>query len=321
MSADIFRTPWKPTPAEMPRFISHSDRIVTIGSCFADNVGERLKADMVRVTANPLGTMYNPASIAGCVDRLVNRQYFTASDLFEHNGMLHTFSTHSSLSSYGDEEAALEKLNAAVDNGADAIASADVVILTLGTAWTFHLAGSDRVVANCHKLPASRFERIMMSVDEAGQWLRESCAKLRSIRHDQRIIITVSPIRHLSDGLHGNMLSKSTLILAAERIITEESDIYYFPAFELMLDDLRDYRFYAADMVHPSSTAIDYIYSRFTEAYFTPEAIATAAECGKLSRRLSHRLNPDASPEMNARFKAETETLHNQLITKYPYLQ
>lgn len=315
-----FRTEWHPTAAESPRSISHSDRIVTIGSCFAENVAARLRGAMMQVTSNPLGTMFNPASIHSCIARLCERRRFTEADLVEHQGWLHTFDTHSSLSSSAGPEQALERLNEAVEMGSQALVEADTLILTLGTAWVFSLAGTDRIVANCHKLPASRFDRTRLSVGQTAEYIASAARLVRGINPEVKIFITVSPVRHLADGLHGNQLSKSTLQLGAD-IAAGECGLHYFPAYELLCDDLRDYRFYAADMLHPSDTAIDYIYGHFLSTCFTPAGAAAARECEALSRRLAHRINPDTPPAIKEKFITDTETLRANLIKKYPYLQ
>lgn len=316
----IFRTEWHPTAADSPRCIEHSDRIVTIGSCFAENVASRMRDAMMRVTSNPLGTMFNPASIHSCIKRLCENRPFTSDDLFEHQGWLHTFDTHSSLSCGGSMEQALDRLNTAVADGARAVANADTLILTLGTAWVFTLAGEKRIVANCHKLPASRFERKRLSVEQTASHIISACRMVREINGAVKIFLTVSPVRHLADGLHGNQLSKATLQLGAE-MASSEMDIHYFPAYEIVYDDLRDYRFYAADMLHPSDTAIDYIYELFMATCFTPRGVATAKECTALSRRLAHRTDPASPKNITDRFNADTESLRANLINKYPYLK
>ena len=315
-----FRTEWHPTAAESPRFIEHSDRIVTIGSCFAENVASRMRNAMMRVTSNPLGTMFNPASIHSCIKRLCENRLFTSPDLFEHQGWLHTFDTHSSLSLAGSREEALERLNRAVADGAHALATADTLILTLGTAWVFTLAGEQQIVANCHKLPAARFERKRLSVEQTADYIISACRMVREINPGVKILLTVSPVRHLADGLHGNQLSKATLQLGADMASTQTS-MHYFPAYEIVCDDLRDYRFYASDMLHPSDTAIDYIYELFISTCFTPSGVAAARECTALRRRLAHRTDPASPKNITERFNADTDALRASLIKKYPYLK
>ena len=313
-----FRTEWHPTAAESPRCINHSDRIVAIGSCFAENMAMKLRATMMRVVSNPLGTMFNPASIYSCIKRLCEKRVFTPEELFEHQGRLHTFDTHSSLSCSGTAEEALARLNDAVVSGSRSIAEADTLILTLGTAWIFTLAGSQKIVANCHKLPASRFVRSRLSIEQTAAYIDSICDTVRHINPGVKIFITVSPVRHLADGLHGNQLSKATLMLGAD---CSAAEFHYFPSYEIMCDDLRDYRFYAADMLHPSDTAVDYIYEKFLSTCFTSEAVAAAGECAALHRRLSHRIDPETPRNIIDKFLTDTDNLRAALIKKYPYLK
>lgn len=312
-----FRTELTDSPS--PRFITHDRPLITLGSCFADNVAARLKAGMFDVVSNPFGTLFNPASVCSAVERMAARREFTADDIFAHLGRWHSFDAHSSLSTTGNETDALSRLNAAMENGAGALRSAAAAIITLGTAWVFRLTGTDRVVANCHKLPADRFTRTRLSVDECTESLMRTIAVMRSVNPDIKVILTVSPVRHLADGLHGNTLSKATLHLAVEQIVAADEDVWYFPAYELLCDDLRDYRFYAADMVHPSEVAVDYVYERFSETFLSREAVTAAKECAALSRRLAHR--PMGDGEEATAFRESTATLHQQLKKKYPYLK
>lgn len=311
-----FRTELRPSEIASRRFIEHSDMIVAIGSCFAENVARKMSADLMTVCANPLGTMFNPASIDQTITRLAEHRLFTADDLFENQGLWRTFDAHSRLAD-PDPARALEKLNEAVSAGAGAVSRASTFILTLGTAWVFTDVANNRVVANCHKLPANRFDRTCLTVDQAGAALQHAMATLLTVAPEATVILTVSPVRHLADGLHGNNISKATLMLAAEAVANSLPEVVYFPAFELLNDDLRDYRFYAADMLHPSETAIDYIYERFAESFFTPAAVAACSECRKLSRRLAHRA--ENSSAADAIFAVETDRQLNELRKKYPY--
>lgn len=284
-----FRTELRSSDIVERRYIEHNDMILTIGSCFAENVAARMRADMMTVCSNPLGTMFNPASIAATISRLAEGRLFTEADLFENQGLWRTFDAHTRLTDTTPAEA-LRKLNAAVEQGSEAFHRASTVIITLGTAWVFTDVESNRIVANCHKLPARRFDRSRLTVDQAGEILQKTVAQILTEIPAAQIILTVSPVRHLADGLHGNNLSKATLMLAAEAVANSTPELIYFPAYELLNDDLRDYRFYGPDMLHPSETAIDYIYERFTESFFTPAAIEACREGRKLTRQLAHRI-------------------------------
>lgn len=309
------------TKIELQNFqpaIGHNEKIMMLGSCFTENIGERLTRGMFDVDINPFGTLYNPASIAQSVDRLLEGHEFAKEELFEYQGTWHSFAHHSRFSS-SNPDTALERINERFRNAADNLRQARHLIVTFGTAFVFSLEENGEIVANCHKLPAARFRRTRLSVDEIVETWTALLHRLLKVNPDLYVTFTVSPIRHLADGAHGNQLSKSTLLLAVDRLMEAIPQCRYFPSYEIQLDELRDYRFYAADMTHPSEVAVDYIYTRFSEACFSDSARQAAADCEKLYRQLHHRPLTD-NAEAIARFKASTEKLRRQLLDRYPYL-
>lgn len=243
--------------------ISYDDKIMMLGSCFSDNIGGRLADYGFEVCVNPFGTLYNPASIASAVERLINRVHFIENDCVEIGAgsqRICSFSHHTSFSGT-DKEEFLAKANAALDEAADFFRACNKVIITLGTSWCFRHVTTDKIVSNCLKHPASEFQRERLTVDEVTRLLRKitssSCGKKKEF------IFTVSPIRHFKDGAHGNQLSKSTLLLGIDAASADNTD--YFPAYEIVMDELRDYRFYAEDMCHPTSQTTQYILERFLD--------------------------------------------------------
>ena len=267
--------------------VSHGSHVVTVGSCFSDEIGLRLQRDLFDVAVNPVGTLYNPMSIASSLDAIMSGRVYTEADLVCRDGIWHSFDHHSRFSSAGMEQC-LCRINSAMDAAREALRVCTHLFVTFGTAFVYTRDG--RVVANCHKFPAAQFERRRVTVDEiVGLW-RPLMERLRAFAPGINIVFTVSPIRHLSDGAHGNQLSKATLQLAVDTLIAG-TDGYagYFPAYELVLDDLRDYRFYASDLTHPSDMAVDYIYGKFADMYFTPETMRLATEAGRLTRFAQHR--------------------------------
>lgn len=335
-----FRTVIKPAPATVR--IDHSSGIVMLGSCFSDNIGRRLLDGLFDVDVNPMGTLYNPASIASALDDIMARREFAAADLFEHDGRWHSFAHHSRFSGT-DPEKVLRGINSRLRTAHDNLRRAGVLIVTLGTAWIFTLRATGRVVSNCHKLPSAMFVRSRMSVDEiVAQW-QPLLVRLREFNPSLQVIFTVSPIRHLADGAHGNQLSKATLLLAVDRLIEESSTVMpsevvcpdgsvllidpvppmaveYFPAYEALMDDLRDYRFYAADMTHSSETAVDYVYSLFAESHMSEATRDLATACRKVTRRLAHRPMTD-DPAAIERFGQSTRQLVEALSLSHPYLK
>ena len=228
--------------------IEHDEAVMMLGSCFAEDVGNLLKRSMLTLCINPFGTLYNPRSIAQSLRRLMADLPFSADELVAYGNLWHSMSHHSRFSSV-DKDKALQKINAAYAEGVACLRSARHLIVTFGTAYTFSTADGE-TVANCHKMPASMFNRRMLSANEiADEWI-PLIDDIRKFNPHIDITFTVSPVRHLADGAHGNQLSKSTLLLAADSIMAQRPGVcHYFPSYEIMLDQLRDYRFFAADMV------------------------------------------------------------------------
>ena len=262
---DIKPSPWK---------IGYDDKILLVGSCFADEIGEQMAQRYLQVTCNPFGTLYNPLSIA----QAINLQSSISNlQLINHDGLWHSMAHHGSFSRPTKEETE-QAVRASIETMQQALAEATVVIVTFGTAWVYEMRGDGLsvtgygIVGNCHKLPESCFTRRRLSVDEIVAAWRPILERYP----DKHWIFTVSPIRHIRDGLHENQLSKATLLQAIEQIENgqwkmENWKLHYFEAFEIMLDELRDYRFYADDLVHPSSLAVNYIWERFVDTFCTPQ--------------------------------------------------
>ncbi|MBQ7853500.1 MAG: GSCFA domain-containing protein [Muribaculaceae bacterium] len=314
-----FRTIVK--PLRFRGTISHRQGVMMLGSCFSDNIGLRLRQACFDVDINPFGTLYNPASIACGIGAILKCRQYSIDDLFQEKGdnRWHSFSHHSEYSSV-DSQLMLEKINQRVCEANKMLQRASTLIVTFGTAWVYKYAPTGKVVANCHKLPASMFERSMMSIDEIVAMWKDVIADVKAINQSIQVIFTVSPIRHLRDGAHENQLSKSTLLLAINQLVRECEDVIYFPAYEIMNDDLRDYRFYASDMTHPSEVAVDYIYDIFSQSFFDDDTISLAEKCVKLSKRLMHIPMSDDQDAV-ARFVHSTNQLKTQLLQQYPFLE
>ncbi len=274
-----FRTEIERT--ELSAKIGYDSRILALGSCFAENIAARMAEAKFRVESNPTGILFNPLSIAAAVGSLgkeVRREELhTDGDLWFHFGFHGDFSAPTA-----DE--ALERMNAARIRGCQALADADRVILTLGTAWVYEREG--RVVANCHRRPSAEFVRRRLSVGEIVETLG---SLFEGAMRGKAVILTVSPVRHLGDGLVGNSVSKATLRLACEELAERYAGVEYFPSYELLVDDLRDYRFYDDDMVHPATQAVDYIWAHFMDAAMTEHTRRLVSEVMQIVRAASHR--------------------------------
>lgn len=272
------------------------DGVVTLGSCFADAIGTRLEEGGFRVERNPFGTLYNPLSVAEALERIVDCREITSDDLVQHEGLFHSWHHHGSFSRPTAEET-LVVCNSRIRQAHSALREARVLMLTFGTAYVFSLAsdsaeeGTGMVVANCHKLPPRHFTRRRMTVEETvGRW-KPLLQKLIAYNSELITILTVSPIRHMADGAHGNQVSKATLLLAVEELVSifnPQFPISYFPAYEIVLDELRDYRFYGPDLSHPSALAEDIVYDRFQRATMTPATIQQAHNNAKQAKRRRH---------------------------------
>ena len=267
---------------------------VVLGSCFATHIGGWLADGKMPVCVNPFGVLYNPVSLSQAWERLETAKPFTRADLFEHNGLWHSFAHHS-VFSHTDRDLCLQQINRRFLPAADLLRAADRIIFTWGTSWVYTLAGTDTVVANCHKLPASRFERRQLGVGEMCDRWFPLLETLFALNPRVEILCTVSPVRHFKDGAHGNQLSKAALMLFTDELCRKfPSRCTYFPAYEIVLDELRDYRFYDTDMVHPSAQAIDYVWERFSDAYFDESTRTLNREWARLLAALRHRpLTPD----------------------------
>ncbi len=274
--------------------IDHSRSGLMLGSCFAENVASRMAAAGFRVTANPFGVLFNPASIALGMEYLASGRRFTQADLDTDGELWFSFAHHGSFAS-PDPAQALEAMNREAARGAQALIEADYAVLTLGTAWIYELADGRGVAANCHRQPSQCFIRRRMELEEVVKVLEHTIKKYLAGKH---VILTVSPVRHLKDGLAENSRSKAILVEGCHRVAAACPGTEYFPAYEILTDDLRDYRFYDRDMVHPSAVAVDYVWERFCEAAMDGPARRLAAQAAQLAAAASHRpLHPGTPSE------------------------
>jgi len=298
--------------------ISYEDHIMTLGSCFAENIGKKMKDVYFETEVNPFGVLYNPVSIGNSIDLLLENKPFRKNDIFEHKSLWKSF-THSSLFSDNSLEQCLENVNNRLKIAAHFLKKADFLLITFGTAWVFEERKSGRVVSNCHKLPSSEFLRRRLTVGEIVSDYSNLISKLQTQFPDLKLILSVSPIRHWKDGAHENNISKSTLLLALDNLVKQFKNVQYFPAYEIMMDELRDYRFYASDMLHPSEVAVDYIWSRFSDTYFDEITLGMKKEFEQLFADLLHRPFQPESEEYE-KFRKSIEKKKLELKNKYPFL-
>ncbi|MBQ9144026.1 MAG: GSCFA domain-containing protein [Paludibacteraceae bacterium] len=297
--------------------IAYNDKILLLGSCFADNIGAKFGEHYFQTTVNPFGTLYNPASIARVLSGVVKREM--ALDMVQHNGLWHSMMHHGSFS-HPDKDVLLARCEESQTLLRTALQEASTIIVTFGTSWVYKMDGM--VVANCHKMPAERFNRYCMSASE----IIDSWLPLLNRIPNKHWIFTVSPIRHIKDGLHANHLSKANLLHAIDVLIANARDFNptstysYFPSYEIMLDELRDYRFYAEDMVHPSQVAEDYIWQRFVDTYMTADTKNEMRTLHQLWLDRHHTLLHPTSEEA-MRFRQHIEKRTMALKEIYPWIQ
>ncbi len=281
-----FRTEIERTKA--PFAIEHDTPLLFLGSCFSDEIGSRLADDGFKVLHNPMGPLYNPASVAACLDRVCSGSLYTTQELANGPRGFHCLD-YCTRYSGADAAAVLDAVNGDIAGISEFVALSPLVFITLGSAYVYRIAATGRVAGNCHKFPADCFSRELLTVEQAADALH-SAVQLLSIRGVNHIVFTVSPIRHLADGLHGNNISKATLLIAIDSVVERYPGLCsYFPSYEIVLDDLRDYRFYASDLKHPSPMAVDYIYEFFSDYYFSSKTRQAAAEGRKLTLAARHR--------------------------------
>ena len=313
-----FRTTVK--TGENRSWLHHSDKVVLLGSCFSDNMGSKLQGALIDALVNPMGTLYNPMSISCGVRRLVNNEPIAGRDLFMQGGVWNSYDFHSRYS-LPDKQATIDRMNQRIEQGHQALQSAQLLTVTLGTAMIYRLKATGDVVANCHKVPQHEFDRRMATVDEMAGELDKMLTLLHEFNPGLHVIFTVSPIRHIADGLGTNSLSKASLRVAINDAIAGRGDYCdYFPAYEIMMDDLRDYRFYGYDMVHPSDVAVEYIWQAFQATYLDDRSALAVSRCERVYKRLQHR-PMSANRETVERFNADTASVVRNLIKEYPYLE
>jgi GSCFA family len=291
-----FRTTFSIDP--LPALMSHPQRVLLVGSCFTTHIGQRLADGQFDVLLNPFGTIYNPVSLAKCLvfdDNEADLNRF----IFKHQGLWRHWDTHSELAR-PDRNAALSAIRDAAHTVQQYATSADWLVLTLGSAHVYKWQPTGQIVANCHKIPAAQFREGLLSVSETVAALRSAIEVTRQQNPDIKVLLTVSPVRHLQRGAVNNTRSKAILTLACAELTETLRETYYFPAYELLHDDLRDYRFYDDDLVHPSAMAVDYIWEQFSTACISPKTQQHFTRIAKIRAGFAHRpLNPD-TPEHQA---------------------
>lgn len=298
---------------EKPEFkIGYDTRMMMLGSCFVENIGEKLDYFKFDVDINPCGIVYNPVSVANTLQILMEGKRFTTNDLLQNGDRWVSFSHHGSFSDR-DPLRCLQKMNERLELSSAHFAQTDVLVITWGTAWVYRYRQSGQLVSNCHKFPSASFDRFRLGIADIVNLYSDLLPRLQESNPRLKVLFTVSPIRHWKDGAHGNQLSKAVLLLAIDGLMQRFDFISYFPSYEIVMDELRDYRFYAEDMLHISPQGVDYIWEKFKGQYFTTETLDFMKRIDKLNKILLHRpSDPDSEANLHLRQQA-SEELENLL--------
>src|SRR5690554_163060 len=281
-----FRTQIPIAKANVP--IDYDSEIYAMGSCFVENMSAKFNYFKLKNLSNPFGVLFHPLAIEKVLTKVLKKTPFTEDDIFYHNELWHSFDVHSQFSSTHKNKL-LEALNQTLTQSEYAINKATHIIITLGTAWAYRNVFSGNLVANCHKIPQKEFVKELLPIDE----IVKSIHNIVSFFSDKKIIFTISPVRHTKDGFFENNLSKSHLFAGLSQVLTAKN-VSYFPAYEIVMDELRDYRFFESDMIHPNAVATDYVWQRFSEHYLSEEALVISKEIDAIQKALGHKpFNPD----------------------------
>ncbi|MBS3738916.1 GSCFA domain-containing protein [Mesohalobacter halotolerans] len=307
-----FRTELKLKPYDFT--ISLNDRLFFLGSCFAENLGSYFDEYKFKSTINPFGILYHPLAVKKSVEIALDKSFNPLESAFYFNGIWSHLDAHSKLSSPNKNDL-IHAIQQAKVKTIDNIKNANVIFITLGTAWVYRYIENNQIVANCHKLPQQYFKKELLSLEETQKSLSDTANQILKVNPDVKIVFTLSPVRHLKDGFINNQVSKSTLHIGIQSIVKKIDQAFYFPSYELLLDDLRDYRFFKNDKVHPSDLALDYIWSKVIDTFFDDITKSTLIEVEKISKRLNHRFF-DSESEAAQKFKQKTQKLIQELETK-----
>ncbi|CAM1342613.1 GSCFA domain-containing protein [Tenacibaculum aestuarii] len=307
-----------PLKKQKHHLINYNSKLLLLGSCFSENIGNKLSYYKFQTQQNPFGILFHPKAIETFITKVINEEKYTENNVFFHNERWHCFDAHSVVSSTSKEEL-LNTLNTNINSTFQQLKNTSHVIITLGTAWVYREIATDALVANCHKIPQKKFLKELLTIEEVLESLEAINSLVKSINPETTIIYTVSPVRHIKDGFIENQRSKAHLLSAIHQTVEPRNNTYYFPSYEIMMDELRDYRFYAEDMIHPNQTAIDYIWEKFSEVWFSEEAIETMKEVETIQKGLMHKpFNPNS--EAHQLFLKKIQQKKETLLQAFPFM-
>ena len=299
--------------------IDHQSKILSFGSCFVENMASKFDYYKFQNLCNPFGILFHPVAIENNISRIINLELFQEKELFFNNDRWHNFEVHSDLSN-PDKSHLLNEINHLLVTTNKKVKEASHIIITYGTSWVYRNKQTNKLVANCHKVPQTNFDKELLSVSDIEKSIQNTINLIEMVNPNCNLIFTISPVRHLKDGFVENQRSKANLIGALHSTFEiRQSTKRYFPSYEIMMDELRDYRFYGEDLLHPNQVAIDYIWERFVESSVSDGTIITMNEVEAIQRDLSHRpFNP--SSESYQKFKTQLDAKINTIKSKFPFM-
>ena len=298
--------------------LDYNSKIMLFGSCFSENIGEKFKYYKFQTTINPFGILFHPLAIENLITRSINKDYYAQEDLHFQNEQWCCLDAHSKLNN-ASKEVLLDVLNTQIEEMHNDLLNASHIIITLGTSWVYRHIASDEIVANCHKIPQKQFLKELLSVAQITESLEAIISLVKSVNPNITFLFTVSPVRHIKDGFVENTQSKSHLLVAIHQVVDPRNQLYYFPSYEIMMDELRDYRFYNADMLHPSEVAITYIWEKFKTVWLSDDALKTLEIVSSIQSKKAHRPFNSAS-EAHQQFLTKLQLEIDDLCNKYPHI-
>ena len=308
-----FRTEIEVNP--FPFSIHHKTNVVLMGSCFTLNIGDKLDHAGFQTLSNPFGITFNPASLCKQLAEIISLKEYSSQDLTKHENHFVSLQHHSRFND-SKQELILDSINKEIESAHKALKTADVLILSFGSAWVWKKKGSKTVVNNCHKIPAKEFEKELLSLDEIHDLLSIALSELNAFNPSLKVLFTVSPVRHWRQGAVENNRSKSLLLSLVHAAVDQKSNAHYFPSYEIMMDDLRDYRFYADDLLHPSRQAIEYIWEKFGDGFFSAETKAAMALVNKVRAMQNHKVMTGNTSDL-IKFNTKLEKRISELKSVY----
>lgn len=305
-----------PLEKQSNNLIDYNSNMLLLGSCFVENIGEKLDYFKIQNTQNPFGVLFHPKAIETLIEKAIKGERYSEDDLFFYNEQWHCFDAHSKLS-HASKDNLLNGLNFILEATDKQIQKSSHIVITLGTSWVYRNSENNSIVANCHKVPQKQFKKELLSVDEVSESLKNILSLIRSVNYNASVIFTVSPIRHLKDGFVENTQSKAHLVTAIHRVVNNRS--FYFPSYEIMMDELRDYRFYSEDMIHPNQTAINYIWEKVKDVWVSTDTLQTMEDVDAIQKGLQHKaFNPQS--EAHQKFLLNIKEKQIQLQKRHKHI-